>query len=539
MGISVDSMLRSDYFRHFQVVAGHKGLNKHIQGIAVLDAPDGFNWTTGREFVVSSGFVFTANQGLVKPYVDSGTFGKCSCVGIKLGRYLSEMPADVVAACNQLDIPLLSIPAETSWMGIMNALNVLVMNKNIQNFDIGKVSFNNLNDLSYHVRKIQKILNAVESEMDFPAMVYYLSDDKVFYSSGRFKEISAGMKPEDFWEPPAGFSKEMLCDNLKMARYRIFDDRYDKPYSWITVPITVDNKVRAYFVVLEATGLIDYYDQYALRTGYVLLQELYEQILVTQSVGDVGFETFVKNLLEGKLDSPESIRDLARELNLPADETCHVVLLEQPDPAVPLLRNRDLVRGSVRMVFGTTRCRVAVMDDHRSLLLFSLAATVDSSQYLKELTDKLHRLEVRLRADLGEAPYVFGISDIPAPVAELRRSHDRCVQALSLGTILFPEERFHTYSSLGPFAWLHVEPDEITVMRKDLQRLMGQDDHGVLIKTLRVYLESRMNFSLTAKQLYAHINTIRRRMDEISSILALNLEDPLTRLKLEILLRLV
>ena len=53
-----------------------------------------------------------------------------------------------------------------------------------------------------------------------------------------------------------------------MIRYRFYDDKYDKPYSWITVPITVGDKIKAYFVVVEATGLIDYFDQFALRIGF-------------------------------------------------------------------------------------------------------------------------------------------------------------------------------------------------------------------------------------------------------------------------------
>lgn len=48
-----------------------------------------------------------------------------------------------------------------------------------------------------------------------------------------------------------------------------------------------------------------------------------------------------------------------------------------------------------------------------------------------------------------------------------------------------------------------------------------------------------MNYSLTAKQLFIHINTVRKRIEEINDLINFDLEDPMNRLKLEILLKLI
>ena len=52
MGICVRDVLKSDFFKDFQLIAGHGGLDKQIQGIATIDAPDGFKWTHGREMLI-------------------------------------------------------------------------------------------------------------------------------------------------------------------------------------------------------------------------------------------------------------------------------------------------------------------------------------------------------------------------------------------------------------------------------------------------------------------------------------------------------
>lgn len=539
MGISVGEMLQKDFFRNFNIIAGKNGLHKHIQGVAVLDAPDGFNWTRGREFVVSSGYVFMENPNLAQSHIDSGTFSSCSCIGIKIGRFLDTMPPDLIEACETHNIPLLSIPIDVSWMDIMNTLNVIVMNNNIERFNIGKVHFNNLSDLSYQTRKINKILSAVEFEMNFPAMLYYLSNDEAFYSSDQFKKVSQGMKPEDFWNPPFNFSKEMLCENLKMARYRIFDPRYDTPYSWITVPITVENGIRAYFVVLEATGLIDYFDQFALRTSYVLLQELYEQILVTQSIGDIGFESFINHLTSGKLADVQDIRSHAEELKLDPDIHYYAVLMRQVNTSVSLTKHRDLIRSSIRGIFSSAECRAALIDEQSCLLLCNNTAHLEQNHYFRELQDKTRKLEKRLEADLEGTHLVFGLSDIPDLIFELERNYKRCLQTLEIGKFLYPDHHFRKYSQLGALAWLNIQEDEVGLMLRDLEQLKKHDEQGHLLETLKTYLECKLNFSLTAKSMFLHINTVRKRIDEVNEWIQMDLDDPITRLKLELLLHLV
>ena len=85
---------------------------------------------------------------------------------------------------------------------------------------------------------------------------------------------------------------------------------------------------------------------------------------------------------------------------------------------------------------------------------------------------------------------------------------------------------------------MDIQEDEIEIMLKDLKWLFDQDENKELIETLKAYLDCKMNYSHTAKQLYININTVRKRIDQINDNIQLDLENPLNRLKLEILLKL-
>jgi purine catabolism regulator len=538
MGISVSRMLEGEFFKDYRVLAGRGGLNNQIQGFAMLDAPDGFLWTKGREFALSSGYVLQQNPGLLDEVIQTENFKKIACFGIKVDRYLKTMPDSILKAFNELNIPLIYIPTEDTWMDIINAINVMVMNGNIMQFNIREISPYNFSDQSYHVKKINKILGAVEYEMKFPAMIYDLSTENAYYSSPGFKEISVNLKTEDFWNPSYNFSKEILCDNLKMARYVVHENKYGKPFSWITVPITVDGKIKAYFVILEAVGQIDYFDQFALRTGFLLIQELYEQLLVARSIVDSDFEKFVKSILAGRLSQRDEITNGANELNIKVSSKYYVMVMEQCNENIILAGFYDVLKNSIRGEFFYNDCRVSFIESNKCFFLIKMDETLSDKQNVNLIKEKCLNLKKRLELKIRDIRLAFGLSDTPEFVYELGRNNHRAEQAIRIGSLLYPKEAVWTYSQMGAFGWLDIKDDEINLMLKDLKLLLENEEHKELVKTLKVYLECKMNFSLTAKELFVHINTVRKRIDEITNLINLDLDNPMNRLKVEILLEL-
>ena len=538
MGICVRDILKSESFKGFELLAGHGGLDNQIQGIAVMDAPDGFKWTHGRELLITTGYVFTQNPGLIEEIIESGDLKKISAAGIKLGRFVNEIPEHVIAAFNEYHIPLIRIPLEYSWMGIMNQLNVLVMNQSIRQFNIRNINPHNYSNVSYQVRKIHNILSQIEKEMNFPAMLYDQSNEKAYYSSPAYQTLSGPLETEDFWQPSFQHKKEILCNNLNMVRYRFFDEKYDRPYSWITVPITVGDKVEAYFVVIEATGLIDYFDQFALRIGFVLLQSLYEQMLIAQNIGDAGFEKFISDSLAGNLSNPEMIAKRATELNIDTNLTYYLVLMKQTNKEMHLSSYKDIVKSTVYTSIGYSGIRIAIIDENRFIFLIPADKSVSHEKNIELIKGYFKELYNKLERKVKSISLTFGISDINDTIFEIKRNYLRCEKTITNGKLLYPENSYLSYSDLGAFAWMDIQEDEIEMMLMDLKELFAQDENKELIETLKVYLDCKMNYSQTAKNLYIHINTVRKRIEQINDQIQIDLEDPLNRLKLEVLLKL-
>ena len=536
MGITIRTILNSHMFKEYKLIAGQKGLDKQVQGVAILDAPDGFNWSKGRELVISSGYVFKQNPGLLENYMETEHFKNISGMGIKIDRYLKEIPEHIIENFNKYEIPLISVPMDDPWMTLMNKLNVLVLNKNIKQFKIEDINPKSFSDLSYQSRKINTILSEIEYEMNFPAMLYDLNNEKAYYSSAKFKELIDDLKLEDFWNPSFHHTQEVLCDNLQMRRYRFLKDKHEIPYSWITVPITAGNKVQAYFVVVEAMGLIDYFDQFAIRIGFLLLQSLYENMLVAQFIGDVGFEKFIIDMIHYNI---RNIDKSANELGIDTNQKHFLLLMKQIQPLVNFSNYKKEIKNCANNSIIKLGARMAIVEDDSCIFLIPVNDEVSKEQFLEQIKIETKNLYHRLENKIDNIKLVFGLSDIEDSIYEFNRNYERCKQTINIGSFLFPTKDFIMYSELGPFAWMDVKEDELEIMLKDISKLTDSKEYREHINILNTYLECNMNYSLTAKKMFLHINTVRKRIEEINDLVDIDLNNPINRLKLEIILKLV
>lgn len=535
MGLTVREMLNNNMFSEFKVLAGNKGLDNQIQGIAILDAPDGYKWTRGKELVISSGYLLSKDQSLFREITKSNEFKLMSGMGIK-ERFINEIPPDILEEFNRNNIPLILIPPSTAWMDIMNQLNVIVMNKSIRQFNIGRVNPGNYTDLTYQVRKIERILSQIEKEMGFTGMLYDMNKNKAYYSSNKFLKLADKFNTTDFWEPPIEVTQEVLCDNLKMIRHRYLDERYEIPYSWITIPITVMGKVKSYFVLLEATGLIDYFDQFAIRIGFLLLQSLYEQLLFLESIGDFGFEKFISDIIYGNLDDHDRINTRAVDINIDATKKFYCMLIRQTNPNLTGSQYKDEINRTINNAFFMEDVRVAFINENKILMLIPKEDSSIDKYQLKLIQENTMKIQEKLEKSILESKFIFGLYDQDALIYDLKKSYDKANQVIRIGSRIFTENRFVKHSQLGVFSWIHVDEVELDKMVKDMDKILKHNDSEELIETLKMYLNCKMNYSLTAKNLFIHINTVRKRISHINNLLEIDLDDPINRLKLELLL---
>ena len=114
MGISIKTLLEHEFFKDFHIVAGSKGIQKEVQGIAVMDAPDAYRWTKGKELVITSGYSILMEPDCIKKSFDEGLMQITSGMIIKRGRYLPMIPKEIIELFERYEIPLISMPLKSA-----------------------------------------------------------------------------------------------------------------------------------------------------------------------------------------------------------------------------------------------------------------------------------------------------------------------------------------------------------------------------------------------------------------------------------------
>lgn len=538
MGITVGYLLSQDFFKDFQVIAGHAGLNRDIQGVTAWDAPDGAKWTLGKELVFTNGYSIANGPDSLR-YLTPESIRTNACLMIKKGRYLETIPQELLDLYSSENVPVITMPYSISWMELINQINVAVMNHAITqlcvNIDTKYTTCNH----NYKEQKIRQLLHTVEREMSFPAAIYDVFEDKTYYSSRNFVSTSEkyGLRCEDYCDPKLPHTRHTLCDCIHMCRYRLINgEAPNEPrISWVTIPILVDGVAQAYFYVMESRRFMDFYDEYFMRIAFMVLRGIYEQIAVARDVSNIGFESLIHLALEGADDNYRKLTDQAEQLGIALNHPCFYVLFRHDQSAFDLRSHRkemiELFHQS-----AADRCgRMAFLSPEEGILVLDSTKLTSASK--QALLSLIGEFRSRLERKFEGTVWTFSYTMEQKELTHLRECVRKCRKVLQIGQIACPEERILDYDRVGVLTWLDIPQDELHALLEPLAQLRQEGKNKDLLETLRMYLECNMNYSLTADRLYVNINTVRRRIEKINELIDIDWDNYMERIKIGLLVQ--
>lgn len=546
MGIQVQQLLNLDYFQDFHVLAGRNGLQREVQGIVTVDTPDAFQWMTGKELVLATGYVFQKEPQCLRDAFRDGNIANCAAMMIQRGSYLNNLPEETVQNFEELGIPLISMPYYVSFQDVTSQITTAVMDRCFRDFGVVDAINEPEDGESYKHRKIQHILKGVEKETHFPTMLFDVRSEKAYYSSDDFLlEVGTiGLEITDFWKPSVPFTRHLICDYMNMERFRILnEDMGKKPrFSWITTPITVNGITEAYLVLVESREFIDHYDELSLRTAYLIMQQLYENIYVGQNVGSAGFENFIRALLDNSEIDREKLIYQANTQGVSLNDDYICIYFKQTNHDICAKNARPVFLDALRSSTIHRSARLAFLGENEGVILLSSEGCnipTDAVGHIDKTALEsgiLHFQEI-VTEHLPEAELCYSTVREKHPLSDLKDNIQKCLDVLHMGKIIFPEKNIWDYDELGPLAWIRIPEKELEEMESHYRELSRDEKNEETLHTLKVYLENNMNFSLTAKKLDVHINTVRSRISRAEELVHIDWDDYISRIKTQLLLQ--
>ncbi|WP_438445224.1 PucR family transcriptional regulator [Gorillibacterium sp. sgz5001074] len=105
-----------------KLIAGSSGLKRVVRAINVMDAPDIADWIKEGEMVFTTAYLFKDRPQDALELIRKLARRRSAGLGIKLGRFWQEVPAEVAELADRLEFPVIALPYAFTFSDQMNGL---------------------------------------------------------------------------------------------------------------------------------------------------------------------------------------------------------------------------------------------------------------------------------------------------------------------------------------------------------------------------------------------------------------------------------
>jgi purine catabolism regulator len=447
-----------------------------------------------------------------------------------------EMSQSAVSAANEFGVALLALPDESSLPRIERAVNTFIVNQSAQITQRALEIQRQLTRLAAENRDLNSLLSLIARVTAKPVVIH---DDagvlmaQVYPNVARRAGASGGRSM--LQSLPYGAFQNWLNRDAPNAEGAISRS----PLGFTTV-LRVEKRIAGYLSLVDSSEMLDEFDRMILSYGAdVCAVELAKSraiaFAVEQARGD-----WVQMWLSGTAADDDMLTARAQQGGFEPD-TLYVAVVYRAtsatgtnlplDALIPLVRD-DLAR---RQSAGAVGQYVDVI-----VALYPLENPAALSR-VRRIIDEV-RAQLAARTPSGRV--AAGISRPVHGLGALRDAYREAKDAVSIANEIGDREQSTFYGDLKLYQLLLALKDRnLEQMRRfyedTLAPLVEHDGRkqGDLIRTLNGFFDANGNLAKAASDLDVHRNTLVYRLERISELTGLNLEDADNRLILHIALK--
>jgi purine catabolism regulator len=493
-------LLKHRLFPDFEFMAGSAGLNREITGVSVIDAPDVDRWMRGGEFLIGSGYIFRDAPDDFIPFLRRANEKGTAAVGIKLDRYLHQLPSNLMEVADELKLPLFRIPLNYRWTDVIEIVhNYLALEKqHTQN-----PSSDTTGNFWGEGFDIKELLSGFAQQLQRPLFISseQLNLHHCFAPNGKVEDSETN---NFFPKVPVLEEKALPLHGQIIGSLEL---RNTEPPVWNAVyAITADTPitVRMRLAPGEQTPSARQ-ERLVLRAMTMLRTEALE-IAVQSSKQLAKRERFFEGLCLDVYSDLEMIKANLKDMGVKIPQISRIVMISPIDESAALVWQEPYTPLSYKL----------------GNIWVGLVPSVDmeSSQYAEY--ESLAR----------EAGYFVAFGGLINSPLGIGRSYREARQTLNWARNFSLHAGVYQYDELSLYALLDSLirlPEATGVWKRYWEPIinMSQKKKSVSMQDLAVVLiEADFNAKLCSEWLHLHYNTVRNYIEELQQLLGVNLNMP-------------
>ncbi|MEW6621523.1 MAG: PucR family transcriptional regulator ligand-binding domain-containing protein [Bacillota bacterium] len=502
MSISVAEVLLLPPFENANVIAGKKGLSRIIKGVTVVDTPDVGQWLKGGELLLTTAYVIKEQPEKLNQLIKDVHCKQAAAIAIKLKRFINNVPKSVIALADELNLPLIEIPFQISWIDIISPVTSEIVKRQMTLYA------EDTNEIQ------QKLLQNLFSGGDINSVIYLLADliqkPCAYYDAAG--NLLAFKNGGSIVKNPDDTSLYCIKSNLREEEYLSF-------------PIKVGRRIHGHLVISAKWDSLSQLHRFVINQVVVIVALEIYRLLSIQKAEQHLRDDFLYELITGKITSMEDAVEKAQlyKLNVEGSKAIMVIDAYRQDIKTKISDIKNSIINyskSISLYIIVTRIEkllVFIVDTKNNTI--SDADLICLAENLKKNITSLKELSI-------------GIGRRCDNPLELVKSYLEAKSALELGRIISKHGIFH-YKDLGFYRLLTNCMNDHELQNFYLQTLGNlEKTDAELINTLECFLQTNGNTSETANKMYLHYNTIKYRLNQIEKLLNINLKEPEVRFNL-------
>lgn len=542
IGITIAEALNLEKMSEVEVLAGKKGLNRHITKVNIMEVPDIVDWVKEGELLFTTLYSIKDDEKALKNIVPKLAKKNLAGLGIKPGRYINEIPDFMIEQAKEHNFPLLKIPYDFSFSEFINPILSEILN--VQTKFLEKT-------LNIH----EVLTNTVLYENGLDRLSTVLVDmikNPVLITDSNMAIMSYSI-PDEYNNI---LSKEDLVDTVKINGNRETEEEIygyrckkksvsltDKNVDLIKIPIITPNSHFGYLFAWEYEKTINKLDISTLKWASTIAAL---DILNKRSIANVELKyknELLYDILKGKLNNKQTIINRGKNMGMDLDKQFYVVVFELKELISKHFKNKGLLNENIQKNYLESAKRIIdddiIMGDLGTYLIALCPTEEKDKEAIKSFSDKVLNVIDQDDRDLVDV----GVGNFQEDIINLNESYSQAKRAINVANKLKKDKQIYFFEELGVYKLLYKinTEEKNSFLENSIIPLLNYDKaHNTeLLKTLRAFFEENGNLTNVAKKIYIHYNTVHYRLQRIEKITGLSLDNPDDKLNLEIALKML
>lgn len=546
-GITVEEALSMEFMSSSKVLAGSKGLKNIISNVNVMADPDVMKWVEGGELLLTTGYALNKADlneqiNLISEAKEVGLAG----IGIKIKPYLEGLPERVLEIADNINLPIIEIDENISISEITTPILKEIFDRQskllrrIENiYEQFMEAMLRSTDIEGLIKLTSKnIKNPIIATLEFPR-----KSIKEFESIDSDREEMLENSVKSFYSDKYIRKEKKIHESKEILEGELCDR--------VIIPIIAKDNVYGHIFVWGINSPLGGYEMSVLEIASTTIALEVLKNLSLREVENRYKSEFIEDLISEDYKRTKKSIERVNFFNLKMDDSYLSVTVKLKDVVKKGNINESMIslQQHISQIneklerFVAGKDINAIIGNKMDQLIILVALDKQSTQEEKE---RLEALLPKLRDDVLESEELevrVGVGRVYNGIENFSKSYKDSLSAIEVGKVL-NDDNITIFSHLGIYQLLCQEgmESELEIFyNKFLRDLVEYDETRTteMVKTLESYFENNGNVKKMSDDLFTHYNTILYRIQRISEITGLDLNDEKDRLNLNVALKIM